>query len=124
MGNQLEQRFITMKAKYKKVSQDVEFLRHMNEGLETNKPALEREIQMVQRERQDAKDLVLKYLPALEEKVKMLMLQLETSMGGSGSGGGVGGNTNNKNSGGATKTSNAKKSHSSYDRKSSSIKRK
>jgi len=78
--NQLEQRFMSMKTKYKKVSQDVEFLMHMNEGLEENKPAMKREIQMVQRERQDAKDMVLKYLPALEAKVKMLMIQLETRM--------------------------------------------
>lgn len=75
--NQLEQRFMTLKTKCQKVRKDVEFLSHMNEGLETNKPALERQIKIVKREKEDAKEMIMKYLPALEEKVKLLMLQLE-----------------------------------------------
>ena len=75
--NQLEQRFMTLKTKYQKVTKDVEFLSHMNEGLEKNKPAMEREIHMIEKERVEAREMVMKYLPALEKRVQKLMHQLE-----------------------------------------------
>jgi hypothetical protein len=52
----------------------------MNESLEANKAPLGRKIRQAQRERIESREMIQKYLPALEEKVTMLMLQLEESM--------------------------------------------
>lgn len=77
---QLAQRLVTLNRKKDKVSDDVAFLKSMNESLEANKAPLERKIQQVQRDQVESREMIQKYLPALEEKVTTLMLQLEESM--------------------------------------------
>ena len=81
--NQLEQRLMTLKAKSQKVNQDIEFISQMCEGLESNKPAMERQIRIAQMEKEEAKNIAQKCLPPLEEKVKKLMLQLDMGSEGS-----------------------------------------
>jgi BRCA1-associated protein len=68
-----------MQRRHEKVSEDVSFLKSMNESLEANKALFQRKIGDAQRQRMDAREMVEKYLPALEEKVTSLMLQLEES---------------------------------------------
>jgi BRCA1-associated protein len=76
---QLTQRSQLMQRRHEKVSGDVTFLKSMNESLEANKTVFQRKIVDAQRQRMDAREMVEKYLPALEEKVTSLMLQLEGS---------------------------------------------
>jgi len=78
--NQLMQRCMTLRQRYEKVSDDVAFLKNMNESLEANKAPMKRQIMEAQRQRAEARDMIQKCLPPLEEKVTMLMLQLEASM--------------------------------------------
>jgi hypothetical protein len=52
----------------------------MNESLEANKAPMKRQIMEAQRQRAEARDMIQKCLPPLEEKLRMLMLQLEASM--------------------------------------------
>jgi BRCA1-associated protein len=74
---QLTQRSQSMQRRHEKVLEDVNFLKSMNESLEANKIQFQRKIADAQRQRMDAREIVQKYLPALEEKVSSLMLQLE-----------------------------------------------
>jgi BRCA1-associated protein len=76
---QLTQRSQLMQRRHEKVSEDVSFLKSMNESLEANKALFQRKIGDAQRQRMDAREMVEKYWPALEEKVTSLMLQLEES---------------------------------------------
>lgn len=78
--NQLAQRNMSLRQRYEKVSEDVAFLRNMNESLEANKAPMKRQITDAQRQRAEARDIIQTCLPPLEEKVTMLMLQLEESM--------------------------------------------
>jgi len=78
--NQLAQRLGTLQQRYEKVSDDVSFLKNMNESLEANKAQMKRQVAEAQRERAEARDMIQKCLPPLEEKVTMLMLQLEESL--------------------------------------------
>ena len=78
--NQLMQRCMTLRQRYEKVSDDVAFLKNMNESLEADKAPLKRQIMDAQRHRAEAREMIQKRLPPLEEKVTMLMLQLEESM--------------------------------------------
>jgi BRCA1-associated protein len=78
--NQLAQRCMTLRQRYEKISDDVTFLRNMNESLEANKAPLKRQITDAQRQRAEARDMIQQCLPPMEEKVTMLMLQLEESM--------------------------------------------
>lgn len=75
--NHSTQRCMTLRRKFKKVSEDVTLLKNMNESLEANKNPIKRQINEAQRERSEARDVIGNCLPALEEKVGMLMLQLE-----------------------------------------------
>jgi hypothetical protein len=59
------------------VKEDVKFLKSMNESLEANKPQIEIKIQQAQKQRVESREMVQKYLPALEEKVTTLITQLE-----------------------------------------------
>jgi BRCA1-associated protein len=77
---QLTNRLVSLKRRHEKVTDDVAFLKSMNESLEANKAPLGRKIRQAQRERIESREMIQKYLPALEEKVTMLMLQLEESM--------------------------------------------
>jgi len=77
---QLTQQLASVKRKKEKVIDDVSFLKNMNESLESNKAPLERKIQQVQRDQIASREMLQRYLPALEEKVTKLMLQLEESM--------------------------------------------
>lgn len=74
---QLQHRLMTLQKKNHKVQEDVKFLKSMNESLEANKPQLELKIKQAQQERLESREMIQKYLPALEEKVTTLMLQLE-----------------------------------------------
>lgn len=74
------QRCMTLRERYKKVSDDVSFLKNMVESLEANKAPVKRQIAESQRQRAESRDMIQKCLPPLEEKVTMLMLQLEESM--------------------------------------------
>ena len=75
--NQLKSRLHSIKKKSSKVHEDVKFLKSMNESLEANIPQLELKIKQAQKDRNESKEMIQKYLPALEEKVTTLMLQLE-----------------------------------------------
>ncbi|KAG7369230.1 zinc finger type UBF domain containing protein [Nitzschia inconspicua] len=77
---QLAQRLQSIQRKTEKTLDDAAFLRNMNESLETNKPCLEKRIQEAQREQIASREMIQKYIPALEEKVTTLMLKLEGSM--------------------------------------------
>ena len=77
---QVSQRLSSLQRRKTKVLEDVAFLKNMNESLEANKPALKHRIQQAGRERNETRDMIRKYLPALEEKVTKLMLELEESM--------------------------------------------
>ena len=81
--NQLSQRLHTLRERYQKTSEDVAFLKNMNESLEANKVPMKRQVAEAQRQRTEARDMVRSCLPPLEEKVTMLMLQLEDAMNGS-----------------------------------------
>ncbi|CAJ1945528.1 unnamed protein product [Cylindrotheca closterium] len=74
---QLQQRLQSLQKKNSKVKEDVKFLKSMNESLEANKPQIEIKIQQAQKQRVESREMVQKYLPALEEKVTSLILQLE-----------------------------------------------
>ena len=76
---QLTQRGVTLKRRHTKVTENVAFLRNMNESLESNKAPLQRKIEQAQLGRLESQQMIQKYLPALEEKVTSLMLQLEES---------------------------------------------
>jgi BRCA1-associated protein len=77
---QLTNRLVSLKRRKEKVTDDVAFLKSMNESLEANKAPLELKIKQAQRESIESREMIQKYLPALEEKVTTLMLQLEESM--------------------------------------------
>lgn len=77
---QLAHRLLSIKRKKDKVTEDVTFLKSMNESLESNKIPLERKIKQAQREQIESREMIQKYLPALEEKLTTLMLQLEESL--------------------------------------------
>ncbi|KAL3941587.1 MAG: hypothetical protein SGBAC_004089 [Bacillariaceae sp.] len=74
---QLQQRLQSLQKKNSKVKDDVQFLKNMNESLEANKPQIETKIQQAQKQRDESREMIQKYLPALEEKVTTLIMQLE-----------------------------------------------
>jgi hypothetical protein len=74
------QRCQTLRQKHEKVAEDIAFLRNMNESLKENKGAMKQKIIEAQRERAEAKDMIQKCMPPLEEKLRKLMLQLEESI--------------------------------------------
>jgi BRCA1-associated protein len=74
---QLQQRFTTLQDRYRKVSEEVIFLKNLNESLETNKEQMKHQIQEAQRERVESRKLIQSALPSLEQKLQVLMLQLE-----------------------------------------------
>jgi BRCA1-associated protein len=76
---QLAQRLLSIQRRTEKTLDDAQFLRNMNESLEANKPGLEQRILEAQREQIASREMIQKYVPALEEKVTTLMLQLEGS---------------------------------------------
>lgn len=78
--NQLMQRCQTLRQKHEKVAEDIVFLRNMNESLKENKGSMKQKIMEAQRERAEAKDMIQKCMPPLEEKLRKLMLQLEESI--------------------------------------------
>jgi BRCA1-associated protein len=73
---QLSNRLVSIKRKTQKVTDDIGFLKNMNESLEANKGPLEQRIKEAQREQVASREMLLMHLPALEEKVTSLMLQL------------------------------------------------
>jgi BRCA1-associated protein len=75
--NQLEQRCMTLRRKYKKVAEDAAFYKNMNESLEANKAPMKRQILEAQRELAEASDMIHNCLPPLEAQVQNLMLQLD-----------------------------------------------
>ena len=78
--NQLAQRHETLQRRFAKVSEDVTFLKNMNESLEANKGPMKRQVQQAQREQNEQRDMFQTALPLLEKKVTVLMLQLEESL--------------------------------------------
>jgi BRCA1-associated protein len=76
---QLSNRLITIQKRSKKVIGNIQFLKDMNESLNSNKPQLKHNIQQAGRERNESNDMIQKYLPSLEEKLSLLMLQLTSS---------------------------------------------
>jgi BRCA1-associated protein len=74
---QLQQRLQSFQKKNSKVKEDVKFLKSTNESLEANKPQIEIKIQQAPKQRVESREMVQKYLPALEEKVTTLITQLE-----------------------------------------------
>ena len=75
--HQLQQRTQTLDKKSSKVSENVAFLKNMNESLEANKEPMQKEIKTLQQARIDYGDMLTKKLPLLEERVSNLMLELE-----------------------------------------------
>ena len=73
---QLSTRLMTIKRKTQKVTEDISFLENMNESLQTNKGPLLQRITEAQQEQAASREMLLRHLPALEEKVTALMLQL------------------------------------------------
>lgn len=73
---QSSKRLASLKGRHRKVSEDIAFLKNMNESLEANKEPLKRKIKECQRQSIEAKERMQQSLPALEEKVTKLMLQL------------------------------------------------
>jgi BRCA1-associated protein len=80
--NQLAQRHEALQRRFAKVSEDVTFLKNMNESLEANKGPMKSEIQKAQRERAEQRDMFQMALPPLENKVEVLMLTLEENLTG------------------------------------------
>jgi BRCA1-associated protein len=77
---QVAQRVVSLKRRHQKVTDDVGFLKSMNESLESNKAPLAQKVIEAQRQRVEARDMIQQSLPALEEKLTMLMTQLEGSV--------------------------------------------
>jgi BRCA1-associated protein len=75
--NQLAQRLMSLQGRHDKVSEDVVWLKSMNESLEANKEVLKRRVEESQRQRTEARNMIQQSLPLLEEKLSLLMLQLE-----------------------------------------------
>ena len=75
--HQLQQRSRTLDKKSNKVSENVAFLKNMNESLEANKEPMQKEIIILQQARIDYGVMLKKKLPALEDRVAKLMLKLE-----------------------------------------------
>ena len=75
--NQLQQRCISLQKKRQKVSDDVFFLKNMNESLEANKGPMDQQIKLLERQRIETTDMLQRRLPDLENKVMSLMLKLE-----------------------------------------------
>ena len=75
--NQLEQRCMGLGKKYQKVTDDVAFLKNMNESLEANKEPLRKKIEEAQLQKSKAKEMTKNLLPPLEAKVAMMIAQLE-----------------------------------------------
>ena len=63
--------------KYQKVTDDVAFLKNMNESLEANKEPLRKKIEEAQLQKSKAKEMTKNLLPPLEAKVAMMIAQLE-----------------------------------------------
>jgi BRCA1-associated protein len=77
---QLIQRLLSIQRKKEKALDDAAFLKSMNDSLQTNKSSLDQRIQEAQRDQVGSREMMLKYVPALEEKVTTLILQLEDSI--------------------------------------------
>lgn len=76
--NQLRNRLQTLTNQLEKTKEDVKFLTDMNESLESNILPLRQQLEQVQRERTEQRELFEQHIiPPLEEKVTSLMLQLE-----------------------------------------------
>jgi len=73
---QLSNRLLSMNRKTQKVTDDIGFLKNMNESLQANKGPLQQKIRDAQREQIASREMLLQHLPALEEKLAALMLQL------------------------------------------------
>jgi BRCA1-associated protein len=84
--NQLAQRCMSLRQRYEKVSEDVAFLKDMNESLTANKEPMKREILEAQQSRAATREMIQQCLPPLEERVHQLMLQLEDSLDETGGG--------------------------------------
>jgi BRCA1-associated protein len=80
--NQLAQRREALQRRLAKVSEDVTFLKNMNESLEANKGVMKRQIQNAQRERAEQRDMFQMELTPLANKVEVLMLTLEENLTG------------------------------------------
>ena len=76
---QLSNRLVTVQKRSKKAIDNIQFLKDMNESLDSNKPQLKHSIQQAGRERNESNDMIQKYLPSLEEQLSSLMLQLTSS---------------------------------------------
>jgi hypothetical protein len=76
---QLSNRLVTIQKRSKKAIDNIQFLKDMNESLDSNKPQLKHSIQQAGRERNESNDMIQKYLPSLEEQLSSLMLQLTSS---------------------------------------------
>ena len=75
--HQLQQRCLVLQKKRDKVSEDLVFLKNMNESLEANKEPMKRQILDLQKQRADAAEVLNRKLSKLKEKVNGLMLELE-----------------------------------------------
>ena len=75
--NQLQHRHVSMQTKYAKASDEVTFLKNMNESLEANKEPMRRKIEEAQRKRIEFKNTLQQCKAPLEEKMRQLMSRLE-----------------------------------------------
>jgi len=73
---QLQHRLASLQERYHKISDEVSFLKNLNESLETNKEQMKHQVLEAQRERAGAREMLQLALPPLEEKLSQLMLQL------------------------------------------------
>lgn len=75
--HQLQQRYKTIQQKSAKVSENIAFLKNMNESLESNKEPMQKEIRSLQEGRTEYSRILHDNLSVLEEKIQKLMLKLE-----------------------------------------------
>lgn len=75
--HQLQQRYKTIQQKSAKVSENITFLKNMNESLESNKEPMQKEIRSLQEGRTEYGKILHVNLSELEEKIQKLMLKLE-----------------------------------------------
>jgi BRCA1-associated protein len=75
--HQLQQRYKTIQQKSAKVSENIAFLKNMNESLESNKEPMQKEIRSLQKGRTEYGKILHVNLSELEEKIQKLMLKLE-----------------------------------------------
>lgn len=80
--HQLSQRLESLKSKCRKIQDDLSGLRGMSESLESNKLALQQQLEQVQFDRLETSRMFEECLPPLQEKVTTLMLQLESESHG------------------------------------------